>query len=118
MATIEHGQWQEVYEPQIDGNERGKEHELCSAEARGLARHLCDLHQSAHILDRPVAGQKLAEHLPRLADDLPRLARRNERRLDERNLLEDDLARPDADQPALEDIAKSVGFLDGSWRQP
>src|SRR3546814_20195557 len=62
---IEHRQWQEVDESQIDGDEGGEEDQRADPQRRHLARLLGDLDRSAHVLDRTLAGHELAEDAPR-----------------------------------------------------
>src|SRR3546814_2731135 len=74
MTAIEHRQWQEVDEPQIDGDEGGEEDQRADPQRRHLARLLGDLDRSAHVLDRTLAGPELAEDAPRQPHHFPGLS--------------------------------------------
>src|SRR3546814_1394544 len=73
MTAIEHRQWQQIYEPQIDGDEGREVDELLETDRRRLARSLGDADGAAHVLDRPRAAEELPQHRARHPHEARRL---------------------------------------------
>src|SRR5262245_64196381 len=92
MSAIEDGDWQEIDEPEIYGEDRKQVDEVDPAEARPLSGHLGHPKRPADFFHRTVAGQYLAQYVDNRARDVERDPGRFRKDAESRDLFENGLA--------------------------